>query len=423
MILSNFLVEMRAMRGKNEKIRHLQRYDSPFFRELMEALFNPFRRFNVSINAKWMKYSGDKDLSEMADEIRNLLLKLELSYSSTQNRKDVLELSKQLDSGSQLFLQAIVNKKAKIGVGQRVILQVFPNLFVPFNPQKGHLYKPDRDYGVPLWYGTPKLNGIRAVCLYRQGFWKLHTYVGHLIHTCEHIIPDLERLRKKFGYTMVDGELYNHKLTFNQIQTAVLTASDSGSGIDADIKLHCFTAGDEKAFSEERVEGFVPMLPAYDGEFLQTMSAIPLESKEEIALFYKECVKLGYEGAVIRNPEKPYDFKKSTAFLKVKKDCFGDLNISDCLVTEIIEGEIQVINNVGGYDYVPAMVALRVQQPDGIICKVGTGFSNAFRLRVLTKDIDILDRVIEVKHEGWGAQGRMIFPVYERLRHYKDKVM
>ncbi len=368
-----------------------------------------------------MKYHGDVDLSEKEMELRELLLKLESSESAQKNKQLVLEFSKDLDKGSQEFLKCIVNKKPKIGVGQRLILKTFPGLFTPFAPQKGHLYKPEKKYTAPFWYATPKWNGIRAVCLYTEGEWVLRTYVGHKIHTCNHIIAELETLRELFGYTMVDGELYNHDLTFNQIESAVLTASNAEAGKQANIVLHAFTAGQEKYFSAQECKGFVPQLPEFDGEYVQCVVAIPLETPEEIELFYRECIKREYEGVVLRNPNKPYDFTKSLAMLKVKRDCFGDLDISDCKVVEIIHGEIPIANSTGGYDYVPAMAALRVIQPDGLDCKVGGGFSQAFRLQVLSGDIPVIGHVIEVKHEGWGDKGRMIFPRFERLRHIKDK--
>lgn len=421
MLLSNFIPEMKAMRGRYEKIAHLKRYDSPFFRELMDALFNPFRRFNVGISRRQMKYFGEKDLSEMEAEVRQLLLELEVSYSSKQNQQKVLDVMKHIDKGSQTFLQAVVNKKAKIGVGQRIILQVFEGLFVPFNPQKGHLYNPDKTYTVPEWYATPKFNGLRAVCLYKNNFWTLRTYVGHEISTCDHLIPGLEALREKFGYTMVDGELYRHDLEFSQIQSAVLTSTNTDSGAIAEIGLHVFTAGQEHFFSDEVCEGFVPKLPVFESSGVITYPAVVVTTPEEIKDFYIWCIEQGYEGAVLRNPQKPYDFKKSNAFLKVKKDCFGDLSISDCMVNEIIAGEIPIANEVGGYDTIPAMAALRVVQPNGLECKVGTGFSQEFRIRVLAGDIEVLGKIIEVKHEGWGAQGRMIFPRFRLLRHPHDK--
>ncbi|HHE04874.1 MAG TPA: hypothetical protein ENL19_02290 [candidate division WOR-3 bacterium] len=421
MLLSNFITEMRAMRGKHEKIAHLKRYDSVFFRELMEATFNPFRHFNVTMQRQLMKQYGETDLSEVADEIRTLLMELELSASSKQNRQKVLDITKNLDRGSQEFLKGILNKKPKIGVGQRILLQTFPGLFVPFNPQKGHRYDPTKDYKVPIWYATPKYNGIRAVCLYKGSMWRLYTYTGHEIETCDHIIPDLEIIRKKYGYTMVDGELYNEDLTFNQIESAVLSATRPESGFKAGIILHSFTAGVEKYFSAEQVEGFVPKLPNHKGTWAILIPSIPLKTAKEIKDFYHWCIEHGYEGAVLRNPDVPYAFSKTNAMLKVKKDSYGDNDISDCLVVEIIAGEIPIANKTGGYDYVPAMVALRVEQPDGLLCKVGGGYSNDFKIKVLAGETDVLDHVIEVKHEGWGDRGRMIFPQYKLTRHLKDK--
>jgi hypothetical protein len=427
MKLENFISEMQLFRSANEKIRHLKRYDSPLFRELMDAAYNPMRRFNVLIKSTDIKNANDPglyDLFEMEEETLTVLSECELCESPAQNKQRVQTLMDKLNHGSRLFLQGVLNKRLKCGVGQKTVLKAFPDLYKPFNPQKGRLYDHSREYDVPYWIATPKYNGIRCVALFKNGFWKLHTFVGHEIHTCSHLIPNLESLRTYRGYTMVDGELYNHELTYNQIESAVLSANDPEAGVRADICLYAFNVGVEEYFSKEEDRGFEPEYDHFDFEHLLSSYRVRLYTKKDVKDMYEDMVSDGYEGLVLRKPGFGYIFGKSHHMLKVKKDCFGDLDISDCRVLDTIWGEYPFSNPEGGYTYRETLIALLVKQPNGLTCKVGTfkGFSNKFREDVYHGKIELLNTIVEIEHEGFGDQGRMNWPKLYRTRHPKDKV-
>jgi ATP-dependent DNA ligase len=126
----------------------------------------------------------------------------------------------------------------------------------------------------------------------------------------------------------------------------------------------------------------------------------------------REYILNGYEGVMV-NPDIPYyKGKKSNKMLK-----FKTMLSMDCKVTGVYEGE-------QGKKFEGTLGGITVIQENGIECKVGSGFNE---IKGSWKERDaiwgnpnaIIGRIVEIKFQELGSEGRMRFPIIMRYRDDK----
>jgi DNA ligase-1 len=269
-----------------------------------------------------------------------------------------------------------------------------------------------------------KLDGLRCIALressdeyYNKGKWTLYTRKGKEFLTVDHIKPQLEVLYERHGWSFFDGELYKHGLPFEEIQGPLMAFT---RGQVPGMEYHVFVAGHAEKFLSGKDPNHVEPLagPAEEGApdiHYVNIGTIPYDKVEETL---EEAFEKGYEGIMLRDPNKLYDYKRSNALLKLKNgkdDDRGEI-ISDCVVESIeyndyfpvIEDEKLITKRL--------LNKIWVIQDNEVKCKVGSGYSLDFRYKYTENPSELIGKIVEVQHQDWGANGRMRFPRLIRVR-------
>jgi ATP-dependent DNA ligase len=153
----------------------------------------------------------------------------------------------------------------------------------------------------------PKLDGFRAIGNTKTG--EIISREGNTF-VLPHISVELIELGKKGFPEWLDGELYKHGKTLGQIQSMIRKSSD-------EIEFHVFDFISKGGFLERfNKHEIIDKLSGLHIEIVLTFRVSP----ERIMNYYEYFLNKGYEGAVIRLDNRPYEQFRSNQALKMKPE-------------------------------------------------------------------------------------------------------
>ena len=120
--------------------------------------------------------------------------------------------------------------------------------------------------------------------------------------------------------------------------------------------------------------------------------------------YHGECVALGFEGAMLKNPSMPYCFGRSDAVVKVK--AFND---EDLQVIGFLEGRGRHKGSLG---------AILVNF-NGVKVRVGSGFNDVDRHEVWQNKEAFLGKTAEIRYQEITPDGSLRFPTFVCWRNDK----
>jgi DNA ligase-1 len=260
---------------------------------------------------------------------------------------------------------------------------------------------------------SPKFDGIRCVILDGTALSRKlkpipNRHVQALLQTC----PD-----------NLDGELIIPKKTFNQTQSAIMSEEGTPKFV-----YHVFDIIDKKAPYQDRMERLQDTeLPS----FCQKVLPLDIHSEPDLLEYETACLKEGYEGVMIRDPDGPYKYGRSTpkqgylAKLKRFTDAeativgFEELqhNMNEAETDEL--GFIKRSHKKAGM--VPAdKLGAFVVESDGKRFKVATGMTDAERSEYWEHKETMLGKLVKYKFQEAGGKDLPRFPVFLGIRHPDD---
>ena len=186
------------------------------------------------------------------------------------------------------------------------------------------------------WYGSYKHDGVRMLVFLRDG--EVHTSSrggGDYDIAATYIRKDpyIVKILKENPGLVLDGELYKHGKPLSWISGLVRKET-----LEEDHKLltyHCYDTVDESATFKERVK----RLNKFKSECPSDSKLIIIEQRlikglDAIMAMHNEAVAAGYEGLVIKDPDKEYKCgARDNRALKIKE--FQDAEFK---ILGIVEG-------------------------------------------------------------------------------------
>ena len=254
---------------------------------------------------------------------------------------------------------------------------------------------------------------------YENGVWKAFSRQGKEFLTVDHLKPQLEYLWETHGSDFWDGELYIDDAPFEYIQGKAMSFT---KGTSFELDFRTFIRGDKDAFlyGASGHNSF----KVVTSEFLNAEIAPQIKlveqwliEEDQVDEELEKAFDLGYEGIMLRDPDMLYEFKRSDALLKLKEgeNENSQEQTADCLVTDVVLGQVTVVIDEA-MTYQTLVTKLIVEQQDGTVCTVGSGFDLDFRYFYTEHPEDIKGKVVEIKFQGYGGKGRMRFPRLFRVR-------
>lgn len=257
----------------------------------------------------------------------------------------------------------------------------------------------------------PKLDGLRCLATHD----KLISRRTELITSCPHISYILEHLSSEHK---LDGELYIGGVDLQTIQSYV--ARQRPHRVYKEIEYHIFDYVDtEMPFIEryELLRKIVKELMVVHSDLISTYNSVPEKLRQKSHLsencpiklvsmnhvmvptndpsfesllinYHRDAVDAGYEGAMVRNPDSPYELNyRSPNLLKFKHR---------------IDDEFEIIDIAEGYGKTGIFVC---KTPSGVVFEATPSWINERKRHLLRNKEKYIGRWVTVEFEKYSKDG------------------
>lgn len=348
---------------------------------------------------------------------------------TNEDRTKVDRFLETCTAAQQKWYRRILLKDLRCGIDAKTVNTVWPDLISTYDCALAETYDPVKhaDIWQTMRYTDVKLDGIRCLAtVWGNGSVAMRSRKGKLIET----FPEIEAELSKLPSGIYDGEIYLHGPNgFQELMKYV--KRDEPVPAEIPYRYYLFdcvefpdwenTGRTPRVFYHHRHDDladflddrFGPSKLVHEGWLVDYENATRLGRTEPITaslpgaqLFetLDSVLGLGFEGLMIKDATRPYERKRSSAILKVKR--FHDL---EAVVVDKLEGTGRLAGTLG------ALVCEWRNQR----FQVGSGFTDAERARIWA-DPEALDRIVTVKYQELTKDGVPRFPTFLRFREDQE---
>ena len=215
-------------------------------------------------------------------------------YSPTKRPLDVFVNNSGRSFLEQVIIRARHETSSKIDEGySRTPRQ---NDYI-YAPMKGYVWKSDKHSDLMPCLATIKLNGNRAYAKIVNGQVELYSHSGKVFPFLDHIKADLTGCPDM----MLDGELYTHGLTLQQIQS-ICRCTKNRHPDEGILQFHIFDSMIANVPYEVRYNEIVDTVRETDN--IMICSNVLIQDESEVMEYYCLVLKHNYEGLMIRYTSK-----------------------------------------------------------------------------------------------------------------------
>lgn len=290
------------------------------------------------------------------DELHSYLIQRKTSiYNGKITEQPLIEIKRGKSNRTvteQSLLEYNSNKKKYLDKGYKNIKDLGYNSLDEFNPsevlgdnqtdsngfKKHMLAKSSNDVAssvferIPFWWGSRKIDGCRCSFYWKDD--KIHTASrggGDYDAACQDFInnPTFITFFQKHPDIILDGEMYKFGLSLQQISGCIRTELSEGK---YDLEYYIYDTMTENKTFEERLEelemiknelnlDFQPEREWEEGALrIQIVPHEKVSGWASIKKLHDKYVNEGWEGLVIRDPNKTYKYGgRSNNMIKIKE--------------------------------------------------------------------------------------------------------
>lgn len=275
-------------------------------------------------------------------------------------------------------------------------------------------------------FASPKLDGIRC----------LLTDDGAVSRTLKPIPNDFVRdILSVRGWKGMDGELIVGPRTAENVYNVTSSGIMSRAG-EPDFVYWVFDLWDLTDPYEHRRNVLIEYM---DTPFVKVLPHMAITTKNQLLDYEEIQLAEGYEGIMIRQPDSPYKFGRSTVregyLLKRKPlaDAEGEIVDFEYLHHNTNEPTINALghtersthnaNRLVDFDYI-GTITVRVLNGEfeGVEVSIGTGFTAQDRqhLAGMAQHAELVGRTVKFTYQSEGAKDRPRFPSFKGFRDKED---
>jgi len=325
------------------------------------------------------------------------------------------------DALGQKWADRLLLRNLRCGVSATTVNKIWPGSVVPFAVALAESLTTEGvngDFRItdPIKYPVrveAKLDGLRCIAVKHNGEVSMFTRSGTPLDTLPRIKAAIESI--PLDNFVLDGEA----MADSWEDSASVMMSSKTKKDDSNILYHAFDlvwftdwqAQSTSLTYAERLAILEPVIHTCGKESpFRLVKSKTCSNETELRAFYSECLDDGYEGVMLKDIEAAYKWKRSAAILKMKP-----------VATE--EGVA-----IGWYEANKGTKregffgGFNVLTPNGVITKVGGGYSDCLKKKIHDDGPDsYIGKVIEVEHQPpFTPDGKLRFPVFSRFRPAED---
>lgn len=406
-----------------------QNSKNKLLRSVLIASFDPYVNYYV------VKFKSPKSCFSPLDRDDDVLEKfLELLNDKLSTRKLTGNAAKQaveqffmpLDERQSKWCKRILLKNLRCGVQETTINKIWPGCIAKFSvqlaetlashfvPGMGIVVSDEVGYPIRI---EPKLDGLRCIIVKNGGDVTMFTRSGSVIDTLPSIKASIAAAA--CDNIVLDGEVMGE----NWNDTASVVMSYKAAKNDSGMFYNVFDVMDFNDWRHQsndvslskRVDRVADVVSKINQKNVVQVPGISATSEAEVMTFYAECMEKGYEGIMLKNLSSPYAFKRSKSVLKLKP-----VTTYEGVIVGHYEGR-------RGSKREGLWGGFLVLMPNGIVTKVGGGFTDSLKSEINLDPDSWVGQVIEVEGQpdpltgdGLTKDGRVRFPVFIRKRDPRD---
>lgn len=239
----------------------------------------------------------------------------------------------------------------------------------------------------------PKLNGVR--CIYQNS--KFMSRKGKEYTTLNHLESEL----KELGIKVPDGEIYIKDMTLQEIIRRI--KKDRGTTTD-ELQYWIYDQINEDTF-EERNKDIREKFEAFKGLKLIYVPTILVNNEKSIKELHDKWMRMGFEGAIVRNVDGLYKIKHRSKDLQKYK--------------EFKDEEFKIVGGHEGSGLDEGTVVFEVKTKSGQVFSVRPKGTREMRTK-WRKDIkNLINKDLTVRYQNLSEDGIPIFPVGITIRDYE----
>jgi DNA ligase-1 len=304
-----------------------------------------------------------------------------------------------LDTEDAALVCRILMKDLRCGVGEKLVLQLYPGLIQQFNVMRA-----DKFSGISprlKYHIEPKYDGLRCLAIVQGGSVTLLSRNGKEFTSSDHLKPQLLAIAP---YDCVfDGELTSGN--FNESSSAVRKKAVQND--TTTYNIFDFLDMDEWVnpvspyyVRRGRLENLFQPQPN-----LVLTPSLAIQDEDDAIKRYQQYLDFGYEGGIVKNTRGIYRFKRHKDWMKLK-----EVNDVDLPVKELVQGEGKYYGMLGA-----VIVHFKNKR-----VSVGTGFSDEERMAFWDDPSLIKGKVIEIHFHQETPDGSLRHPRFHCIREDKS---
>jgi DNA ligase 1 len=341
---------------------------------------------------------------EAFKELAHLLYTRQLTGNDA---RDAIELALSASTADQWngWYRRILIKDLRCGISEKTVNKVLKDSGMETIPVFECMLAHDganhekKITGVKLL--EPKLDGVRCVTIvnYEARSVVQYTRNGKVLENFSHIADALLEHIDDFGRSYVlDGEVVSS--SFQTLMKQVhrkddVQATDARLMLFDIVPLVEFQQGKSTLGQRRRTK----LLQSFKHVFDQCGSIDVIEQTEvdlgglvgelQFKQYNKDAIEAGYEGILIKDPDAPYECRRSVSWLKQKP--FIEVSLT---VTGYEEGTGRNEGKLG------ALICEGVDDGKSIRVNVGSGFTDSDREEFWSDKEDLLGQVVEIRSDA-----------------------
>lgn len=271
---------------------------------------------------------------------------------------------------------------------------------------------------------TPKIDGIR--CLTGIG--------GRPLSRSLKTIPNeyIQEEFRKWGMEGLDGELWVHAETDEEEAFGYVSGSIMRKTGQPDFEYKVFDVWDRPYEGyADRVKAMNHRLKKPRPSWVTILAPVKCLNVGGVLRYWKKCGDDGYEGAMIRDPQGLYLYKRSTKGALMKLKIMQDDEAEIIGFEEMFHNKNKAKKNALGRTERSTAKAGKVPAgclgkwicrdvKTGIEFEVGTGFTAKQRKDFWRDRQVFVGEVIRYRHQPSGAKSKPRFPSFQGFRHPDD---